>query len=93
MKRNILLLLIICLTLSVLPGCSANNVDDTDDARSVMPAVTNMAGGQTSAEVCDDLNAAGLSNTATFYDWVLDFAGWLILMKICLGPGLCGHSL
>ena len=24
---------------------------------------------------------------------VLDFAGWLILMKICLGPGPCGPSL
>lgn len=75
MKRNILLLLIICLTLSALPGCSAENIDETADARSVMPAVTNMAGSQTTAEVCDDLNAAGLSNAATFYDWVLDFAG------------------
>ena len=24
---------------------------------------------------------------------VLDFEGWLILMKICLGPGPCGPSL
>ena len=24
---------------------------------------------------------------------VLDFAGWLVLMKICLGPGPCGLSL
>jgi hypothetical protein len=34
-----------------------------------------MAGSQTSAEVCDDLNEAGLSNAVTFNDWVLDFAG------------------
>ncbi len=75
MKKIIVLLLIICLTLSALSGCSADNVDDTTDARAVMPAVTNMAGSQTSAEVCDDLNAAGLSNVVTFNDWVLDFAG------------------
>ena len=75
MKKINVLLLIICLTLSALPGCSADNVDDTADARAVMPAVTNMGGSQTSAEVCDDLNAAGLSNVVTFNDWVLDFAG------------------
>lgn len=75
MKKNVLLLLIICLTLLTMPGCSADNVDDTTDARAVMPAVTNMGGSQTSAEVCDDLNAAGLSNVVTFNDWVLDFAG------------------
>ncbi len=75
MRKNILLLLIICLTLSALPGCSAENIDETADARSVMPAVTNMAGSQTSAGVCDDLKAAGLSNVVTFNDWVLDFAG------------------
>ena len=75
MKKNILLLLIICLTLLSVPGCSTDNVGDTNDARSVMPAVTNMGGSQTSAEVCDDLNAAGLSNVVTFNDWVLDYAG------------------
>ena len=75
MKKNILLIFIICLTLLAMPGCSVNNVDDTTDARSVMPAVTNMAGSQTSAEVCDDLNAAGLSNVVAFNDWVMDFAG------------------
>ena len=74
-KKNVLLLLIICLTFPVMPGCSADNVDDATDARSVMPAVTNMAGSKTSAEVCDDLNTAGLSNVVTFNDWVLDFAG------------------
>ena len=58
-----------------MPGCGGNNVDDPADARSVMPAVTNMAGSQTSAEVCDDLNEAGLSNVVTFNEWVLDFAG------------------
>ena len=58
-----------------MPGCGVNNVDDMADARSVMPAVTNMGGSQTSAEVCDDLNTAGLSNVVTFNDWVLDFAG------------------
>ena len=75
MNRYILPLLIICLILLAIPGCSMNNVDDATDARSVMPAVTNMAGSQTSTDVCDDLNAAGLSNVVTFNDWVLDFAG------------------
>ena len=75
MKKNILLLFIICITLAVIPGCRSNNVDDPTDARSAMPAVTNMAGSQTSAEVCDDLNTAGLSNVVTFNEWVLDFAG------------------
>ena len=77
MKNKVLLLLIliICLTLLIIPGCSENNAGDTADARPVMPAVTNMAGSRTSAEVCDDLNAAGLSNTVTFNDWVQDFAG------------------
>lgn len=58
-----------------MPGCGVNNVDDTTDARSVIPAVTNMAGSETSAEVCDYLKTAGLSNVVTFNDWVLDFAG------------------
>ena len=58
-----------------MPACSVNNAGDTTDARTVMPAVTNMAGSKTSAEVCDDLNTAGLSNVVTFNDWVLDFAG------------------
>ncbi len=80
MKKHIIHLLIICLALLAVPGCRANNVDDPTDARSVMPAVTNMAGSQTSADVCNDLNAAGLSNVVTFNDWVLDFAG-------CAGDG------
>ena len=75
MKKHIIPLFIICLTLLATSGCSVNNVDDTTDARSVMPAVTNMAGSQTSAEVCNDLNTAGLSNVVTFNEWVLDFAG------------------
>ena len=58
-----------------MPSCGSNNVDDATDARTVMPAVTNMAGSKTSAEVCDDLATAGLSNVVTFSDWVLDFAG------------------
>ena len=80
-KWSYVLFFIFCLTLMVLPGCSADNVDDATDARSVMPAVTNMAGSQTSAEVCDDLNTAGLSNVVTFNEWVLDFAG-------SAGPGV-----
>lgn len=75
MKKIILLLFTCCSILLIVSGCSANNVGDTSEAKSVMPAVTNMAGSQTSAEVCDDLNAAGLSNVVTFNDWVLDFAG------------------
>jgi hypothetical protein len=70
-----ILLLLICMMLMAMSGCGGNNVDDPADARAVMPAVTNMAGSQTSAEVCDDLTAAGLSNVVTFSDWVLDFAG------------------
>ena len=49
-KWSYVLFFIFCLTLMTLPGCSADNVDDATDARSVMPAVTNMAGSQTSAE-------------------------------------------
>ncbi|MBQ6389538.1 MAG: DUF4300 family protein [Mogibacterium sp.] len=74
MKKNYLLLLIICVTLLAMPGCRPQNVDDPSDARTGMPAVTNMAGSNTSEGVCDDLNAAGLSNVDTFNDWVLDFA-------------------
>ena len=73
-KRNILLILI-CFILMAMPGCGSNKVDDATDARTAMPAVTNMAGSKTSAEVCDDLATAGLSNVVTFSDWVLDFAG------------------
>jgi len=73
-KRNILLILI-CFILMAMPGCGSNNVDDATDARTAMPAVTNMAGSKTSAEVCDYLATAGLSNVGTFSDWVLDFAG------------------
>ena len=74
-KRNILLILI-CFILMAMPGCGSNKVDDATDARTAMPAVTNMAGSKTSAEVCDDLATAGLSNVVTFSDWVLDFAGY-----------------
>ena len=72
---RILITIVICVALLAAPGCSVNNVDETTDARSVMPAVTNMAGSQTSSEVCDDLNTAGLPNVVTFNEWVLDFAG------------------
>lgn len=75
MKKSKVLLLLICLMLMALPGCSGSNVDETADAGTLLPAVTNMAGNQTSAEVCDDLNAAGLSNVVTFNEWVMDFAG------------------
>lgn len=74
MRKNILLSLIVCITLLVMPGCRPNNVDDPTDARTGMPAVTNMGGSNTSAGVCDDLNTAGLSNVEVFNDWVLDFA-------------------
>lgn len=74
MRKKIILLLI-CIILTAMPGCSGNNVDDTADARTVMPAMTNMAGNKTSTEVCDDLTAAGLSNVTVFNEWVLDFAG------------------
>ncbi|MBQ6314796.1 MAG: DUF4300 family protein [Mogibacterium sp.] len=73
MKR---LLALICIMALILPGCAKpNNVDDEGDARQTMPAVTNMAGNTTSAEVCNDLVAAGLSNVTLFNEWVLDFAG------------------
>lgn len=75
MKKSNLLLLLICVMLMAMAGCKGNNVDDDLDARTGAIAVTNMAGSQTSAEVCDDLNEAGLSNVVTFNDWVLDFAG------------------
>ena len=75
MKKNSIQLIVICVILIVMAGCSGNNVDDAADARVMMPAVSNMAGSKTSAEVCDGLNAAGLSNVVTFNDWVLDFAG------------------
>ena len=48
-KRNILLILI-CFILMAMPGCGSNKVDDATDARTAMPAVTNMAGSKTSAE-------------------------------------------
>lgn len=75
MKKRNILLVFICFMLMAAAGCGGNNVDDAADARVMLPAVTNMAGSRTSAEVCDDLNAAGLSNAAVFNDWVLDFAG------------------
>lgn len=75
MKKSNILLLLICVMLIAIPGCRGNNVDDDLDARAGDIAVTNMAGSRTSAEVCDDLNEAGLSNAVTFNDWVLDFAG------------------
>lgn len=75
-RKNIAsMILIICLAILGVTGCTGNNVDDATDARTVMPAVTNMAGSKTSTEVCNDLAAAGLSNVVTFNDWVLDFAG------------------
>lgn len=74
MRKNIVVLLMV-VTLAVLTGCNKQNIDEPSDARMMMPAVTNMAGNTTSSEVCDDLNAAGLSNVVTFNDWVLDFAG------------------
>lgn len=75
LKTFPILILIISLAFFVLTGCSADKSGDPADAEVVMPVVSNMAGNQTSAEVCNDFNAAGLSNVVTFYDWILDFAG------------------
>ena len=83
LKKFPILILIISMALFAITGCSTDKSGDPadaeaanqSDAEAVMPAVSNMAGNQTSAEVCNDLNAAGLSNVVTFYDWILDFAG------------------
>ena len=74
MKR-LALILVLCIAAAAFAGCTpGNNVDDPTDARSRLPAVTNMAGETTSAEVCDDLTEAGLANVEVFEEWVLDFA-------------------
>lgn len=74
MRKKIAISLIILIALMAFAGCNSNNTD-TADAEVTMPAVTNMAGNDTSAEVCNALRDAGLSNVAVLYDWILDFAG------------------
>ncbi len=72
-------ILTLCLMMAaVLAGCAQNNNMDNSggegDAKNSLPAVTNMAGSDTSSEVCDQLTDAGLSNVVVFNEWVTDFA-------------------
>lgn len=70
---RILLIFTLCLCVIGLAGCGN---DSSEDQTSVeLPAVTNMAGTVTSAEVSESIKAAGLSNVEVFSDWVQDFAG------------------
>jgi hypothetical protein len=75
MKRLITLISIITLALSLSCCSTQDKTSDPDTAKTTLPVVTNMAGSSTSAEVCNDLTAAGLSNVVVFSEWVADFAG------------------
>lgn len=74
MKRLITLISIITLALSLSCCSTQDKTSDPDTAKTTLPVVTNMAGNSTSAEVCNDLTAAGLSNVVAFSEWVADFA-------------------
>ncbi len=72
---RLLTVLVICFLIAGLPGCARNTDEENADDGQSLPAVTNMAGSDSSSEVCNYLADAGLSNVVVFNEWVLDFAG------------------
>lgn len=73
--KRLIMVLVISMLMASMTGCAQNNTVDEAETAQSLPAVTNMAGSDTSAEVCNYLTDAGLSNIVVFNEWVLDFAG------------------
>lgn len=74
-SMRIISALVICMLITGLTGCAQNNTADEAETAQSLPLITNMAGNDTSAEVCNYLTDAGSANVAVFNEWVLDFAG------------------